>query len=190
MNGVIIGALMALSMVQQTDTTFAVGGAELLDVESLGGSINVTTWNEDMIRIQAEHSQRTFVEIDRGRRSISVESEARRGPANLVDYEITVPRSLGLRLEAQYGDNPYHNRKHAADVVLGVHRFLSETRPNTSAGHDDGIGGEDGGSDGIGGCADQVGGSSNSSLIFGEIIYIHLIVAIGFPKKPGVIINL
>lgn len=104
MNGLILGAMMALSMVQQTDTTFAVGSAQGLNVETLGGSIDVTVWDEDRIRVQAAHSTRTFIEIERGRREIRIESEARRGPANLVDFRITVPRSLALDLEAQYGD--------------------------------------------------------------------------------------
>lgn len=104
MNGMIIGAMMALTMVQQTDTTFAVDGAEYLDVETLGGSITVGVWDEDRVRVRAEHSTRTYVEIKRNRRGISVESEARRGPANIVDFVITVPRRLALRLEAQYGD--------------------------------------------------------------------------------------
>ena len=105
MNGLIMGAMVALSMVQaQTDTTFAVEGAELVSVETLGGSIRVEVWDEDRIRVQAEHSRRTFVEIRRGRRGISIESEARRGPANLVDFRITVPRRMALDLEAQYGD--------------------------------------------------------------------------------------
>lgn len=95
---------MALSMVQQTDTTFAVDGAEYVDVETLGGSITVEVWDEDRIRVQAEHSARTYVEIDRHRNGISIESEARRGPANLVDFVLTVPRRLTLRLEANYGD--------------------------------------------------------------------------------------
>ena len=104
MNGMIVGALMALSMVQQTDTTFALEGAESLSVETLGGSISIGVWDEDRIRVKAEHSTRTYIEIDRRRRGIRIESEARRGPANLVDFEITVPRRLALRLEAQYGD--------------------------------------------------------------------------------------
>jgi len=104
MNGLILGAMMALSMVQQTDTTFAVGSAQVLNVETLGGSIDIMVWDEDRIRVQADHSTRTFVEIDRRRNEIRIESEARRGPANLVDFRITVPRSFGLDLEAQYGD--------------------------------------------------------------------------------------
>ena len=106
MNGIVIGALVALGMMQQTDTTFAAGSAERLDVETLGGSITVSVWDNDRddIRVQAEHSSRTFVEISRNRRGISIDAEARRGPANLVDFRLTVPRRLALRLEANYGD--------------------------------------------------------------------------------------
>ena len=104
MNGVIIGALVALGAMQQTDTTLALEGAELLGVETLGGSIAVDVWDRDEVRVRAEHSTRTFVEIERRRGRIEVESEARRGPANLVDFQITVPRSLSLDLQGQYGD--------------------------------------------------------------------------------------
>ena len=99
-----MGAMVAMTMFQQTDTTFEVGSAERLNVETMGGSIVVGVWDEERIRVQAEHSTRTFIEIDRGRSEIQVESEARRGPANIVDFRITVPRRLALELEAQYGD--------------------------------------------------------------------------------------
>ena len=104
MNGLMMGALVALSMFQQTDTTFDVGSAERLSVETLGGSVRVDVWDEERIRVRAEHSNRTFVEIDRGRTEIRLEAEARRGPANLVDFHVTVPRRFALDLEAQYGD--------------------------------------------------------------------------------------
>lgn len=117
MNGLIMGAMVALSMVQaQTDTTFAVEGAERVSVETLGGSIRVDVWDEDRIRVQAEHSRRTFVEVRRGRRGISIESEARRGPANLVDFRITVPRRMALNLEAQYGDITIEGSDGAVEV--------------------------------------------------------------------------
>lgn len=104
MNGLVMGAMMALTMFQQTDTIIDVGTAERLDVETLGGSILVDVWDEERIRVQAEHSTRTFIEIDRRESEIRVESEARRGPANIVDFRITVPRRFALELEAQYGD--------------------------------------------------------------------------------------
>lgn len=106
MNGLIIGAMMAMSMVQQTDTILDVGRAERLHVETLGGSIEIGVWDEDRIRVQAEHSNRTYIEIERRRdgREIDIEAEARRGPANLVDFRITVPRRFALSLDANYGD--------------------------------------------------------------------------------------
>lgn len=104
MNGLIVGAMMALSLLQQTDTTFAVGSAERLDVETLGGSVRIGVWDRDEVRVQAEHSNRTYIDIDHDGREIRIESEARRGPANIVDYQITVPRALGLEIDSQYGD--------------------------------------------------------------------------------------
>jgi hypothetical protein len=100
----LFGALVVLSAAQQTDTTFAVQGAQVLHVDIGGGSITVQTWDRDEVRVQAEHSTRTFVQIERGARVIQVEAEARRGPANIVDFQLTVPRALGLDLETQYGD--------------------------------------------------------------------------------------
>ncbi len=100
MNGAIIGALMALSMVQQTDTVFPVGEAILLDVEAMAGSVVVDTWDRDEVRIRAEHSRRTYVEINRRGSRISVEAEGLRGPANVVDYHITVPATLRLKIES------------------------------------------------------------------------------------------
>ena len=105
MNAMILGAMMVMAPMQvQTDTTVAVGSAEKVDVETLGGSITVRVWDEDLVRIQAEHSNRTYVDIDTGSRQIHIEAEARRGPANVVDFVITVPRYLGLELDANYGD--------------------------------------------------------------------------------------
>lgn len=104
MNGLMIGALVALGAMQQTDTTFALDGAERLEVEALGGSIRVDTWDREEIRVRADHSTRTFVVVERRRGTVQVESEARRGPANIVDFHITVPRALALALEGQYGD--------------------------------------------------------------------------------------
>jgi hypothetical protein len=104
MNGVVIGAVMALGMFQQTDTVIPVGDARAINVETTGGTIVVDVWDRDEVRIQGEHSRRTFVDIRRRGAVIDVEPEARRGPANLVDFHITVPASLALDLEGMYTD--------------------------------------------------------------------------------------
>ncbi|MEM7415816.1 MAG: hypothetical protein AAF389_10000 [Gemmatimonadota bacterium] len=105
MNAMLLGAMLVMAPMQaQTDTTVAVGNAEKVHVETLGGSITVRVWDEDRVRVEAEHSNRTYVEIETGSREIHIESEARRGPANVVDFVVTVPRWMGLELDANYGD--------------------------------------------------------------------------------------
>lgn len=106
MNGLVMGALVALSMVQQTDTIIPLQDAKLLSVETPGGSIVVTGWDRNEIQIQAEHSHRSYVQIrrTRGGERISLEAEANRGPATIVDFKIMAPRSLALDLEGMYTD--------------------------------------------------------------------------------------
>ena len=106
MNGVIIGALVALGMAQQTDTTFAAQGARSLEVEVPAGSIVVTGWDRNEIAVKASHSTRTYVEVRRSRDGsrVSVEADARRGPATIVHFEISVPRGMSLELDAMTAD--------------------------------------------------------------------------------------
>ena len=101
MSGAMIGALMALSLVQQTDTVISLDGATRLDIDNSGGRISVTTWDRPEIRIQADHSRRSVIEIQRRRSgTISVEAESRRGGfASIVDFDLTVPASLNLSFE-------------------------------------------------------------------------------------------
>jgi len=104
MNSILIGALMALSAVQQTDTTFAVGTARFLDVDNDGGEVIVTAWERNEIRVRAEHSRRSTIEIDHGRNVIELDADARGGGSGIVEYEITVPRDFGLRIDGMYVD--------------------------------------------------------------------------------------
>jgi hypothetical protein len=101
MTAAMIGALMALSLVQQTDTVIALDGATRLEIDNPGGSISVTTWDRPEIRIQADHSRRSVIEIRRRRSgTISLEAESARGGfASIVDYDLTVPASLNLSFE-------------------------------------------------------------------------------------------
>ena len=88
MNSLVMGALVALSMAPQTDTVIPLEGAKVLEVSAPAGSITVTGWDRSEIRIRAEHSTRTFVEVRRTRdgQRIDVQADSRRGPATIVDY--------------------------------------------------------------------------------------------------------
>jgi hypothetical protein len=106
MNGVLIAALATLSMVQQTDTTFGASDARKLELKTPAGRIVVNGWDRSDVRVHAEHSSRTYVEIRRSRDGslIRAEAEARRGPATIVDYEVWMPRALALEIDADMSD--------------------------------------------------------------------------------------
>jgi DUF4097 and DUF4098 domain-containing protein YvlB len=97
-------ALLAVQTSQgfQTDTTFAVTPGTRLSVENQGGDIVIRAWEKNQVRVQASHSRRTHVDIRHSGAVISLEAEADRGPANMVDYEITVPTWMALNLEGMY----------------------------------------------------------------------------------------
>jgi hypothetical protein len=100
--------LLALLTVQtaqgfQTDTTIAVTPGTRLKIESQGGDITIHGWDKSQVRVQASHSRRTHVDIRHSGAVLSLDAEADRGgPANMVDYEITVPTWMALDLEGMY----------------------------------------------------------------------------------------
>lgn len=96
--------LTALSLVQQTDTIFDLRGESRLELENDGGQVVIRTWDRDAVRIRAEHSSRTEVEIDRRGDVIEVEADADRGPTTIVDYEITIPARLDVAVEGMFTD--------------------------------------------------------------------------------------
>jgi DUF4097 and DUF4098 domain-containing protein YvlB len=97
-------ALLAALQAQgfQTDTTFAVPQGTRLQLETQGGDITVRAWDRNQVRVQAAHSRRTHVNVQISGAVVLLEAEADRGPANMVDYTITVPAWMALGLEGMY----------------------------------------------------------------------------------------
>lgn len=96
--------LAGLALAQETDTAFAVQPGARLDVNNFGGEIAVRAGNENRVRIRASHSSRDRIEIAVSAAEVSVRSEGRRGPSQLVEYDITVPRWMALNLSGVYTD--------------------------------------------------------------------------------------
>lgn len=86
----------------QTDTTFAVPQGARLQVETQGGDITVRAWDRNQVRVQASHSRRTRVNVQVSGAVVILEAEADRGPANMVDYTLTVPAWMAINLEGMY----------------------------------------------------------------------------------------
>lgn len=93
---------VALAAAPQTDTTFSVQPNARLEVRNTGGDITVRTWDRNAVRIEADHSSRTEVDVQNTGAVVRVQARSRYGPANIVDYRITVPASMSLELSGMH----------------------------------------------------------------------------------------
>jgi DUF4097 and DUF4098 domain-containing protein YvlB len=98
------GALAALALVQQIDTTVPAQQGQRLVVDGYAGEIDVKTWGRNAVRVEADPSSRTSVEVVSLGGSVTVRTEGRRGPPSSVDLTITVPAWMGLDLSGVYTD--------------------------------------------------------------------------------------
>jgi DUF4097 and DUF4098 domain-containing protein YvlB len=85
----------------QTDETIAVQRGGRLVVNNFAGEVIVRTWEKDALRVVARHQPRTRVSIRPGSSGVSISSSGSMGPAS-VDYEITAPVWMPLRIEGTY----------------------------------------------------------------------------------------
>src|SRR2546429_6297788 len=99
-----LAALAGLALAQQPDTTVPVRAGARLEVNNFGGEIAVKTWSKSAVRIAASHSSRDRITVDASDQLVRVKSESRRGPSQVVDYEITVPAAMALALSGVYTD--------------------------------------------------------------------------------------
>ena len=103
-----------------------------VSVETAGGSIEVSVWDEERIRVVAEHSTRTYLEIDRRRdgREIDIEPEARRGPANIVDFRMDPSEAVSApRVHHQWQPRLLFTEPGiSADTVASLHGRGHQTK--------------------------------------------------------------
>jgi DUF4097 and DUF4098 domain-containing protein YvlB len=98
MTGLTALTIAALALAQQsTDTTVALERATALRMQVRAGTVAITTWDRPEVRVAAEHSARTTVEIRRDGTTLMVDSGTTLG-SGIVDYRITVPSSLDLNV--------------------------------------------------------------------------------------------
>jgi hypothetical protein len=124
---VITGALIALSPVQDTDTTFAVDPSLRLDVSNFSGEIVIHIWDRNEVRVLADHSRRDGIVVAETSSEVRVRAnswarwadefditvehddevhidvEHPRTPS-IVDFELWVPAGMALELGGPYTD--------------------------------------------------------------------------------------
>jgi DUF4097 and DUF4098 domain-containing protein YvlB len=88
----------------QTDETVPASRGMRLAVENSTGSVEIHAWDRDAVRVQAQHASRTKVLVRSGENAVTITATANDGPAGSVDYDITVPSWMALRIEGQYDE--------------------------------------------------------------------------------------
>jgi hypothetical protein len=96
--------MVSLALQAQTDTSFAVPAGASLSVNNFGGGIIVRGWNQNRMRVQADHGRRGRVEVSLVGGTVTVKSSSRQGPPTVTDMEITVPQATALRLAGTYAE--------------------------------------------------------------------------------------
>lgn len=86
----------------QSDQTVPVTRGARLSVDNFAGEVNVRTWDKDSLRVQARHSSRTRVNVRSTATSVTVEASSSQGHSGSVDYDITTPAWMAVKIEGQY----------------------------------------------------------------------------------------
>lgn len=93
-------ALASMAMVQQVDTTFAVSPGSRLDVYNHEGTVTVTTWDRDQVRVRARWDEgRHPISIRTNSSRTRVKVEPRDAGMPYVEFDITTPRSMSVALQ-------------------------------------------------------------------------------------------
>lgn len=86
----------------QTDETVPVQKGTRLLVNNFAGDVIIRTWDKDAVHVTARHQTRTTVNIRPTAGGLAVSSSPSRGPQGSVDYEITAPAWMPVRVEGTY----------------------------------------------------------------------------------------
>ena len=83
-----------------TDRNIPVTRGARLTVSNDMGEVVIRTWDRDSVRLQAVHSGRTTIDVQTATSVINVRSRAG-GPSRSVDYDISVPSWLPVRVSGE-----------------------------------------------------------------------------------------
>jgi DUF4097 and DUF4098 domain-containing protein YvlB len=86
----------------RTTQEVAVTKGTRLVLTNNAGEVVVGSWDRDVVKVEASHSDRESVDIQTADQTLRIRSRAARGPANLVDYRLTVPRWMPVNLSGSY----------------------------------------------------------------------------------------
>jgi DUF4097 and DUF4098 domain-containing protein YvlB len=80
------------------DTTFDVNPNSALRLRNHAGEVIIRSWDRNQVRVEASYSSDDRVKIFASSSAVEVKSETRHGHPDVVDYEVTIPRSMSVDL--------------------------------------------------------------------------------------------
>jgi DUF4097 and DUF4098 domain-containing protein YvlB len=105
------GLVIALTLAQtpaphqeapKTDETIAVQKGGRLSINNFAGEVIIHTWDKDSVRVVARHQSRTRVTIRPNAGGLSIQASGTVGPQGSVDYDITAPAWMPIKVEGTY----------------------------------------------------------------------------------------
>ena len=95
------GALAAVQ--QQTDTLITVQPDVRVVIQNVAGDITVRAWDQNQVRLVAEHGPNDVIEIDADGNELSIQAASAMG-VGIIDLELTVPAGASLEIQAPFAD--------------------------------------------------------------------------------------
>jgi DUF4097 and DUF4098 domain-containing protein YvlB len=86
----------------QTDQTVPAARGSRLAISNFAGEVAIRAWDRDELRVQARHSLRTRINIRTTDAGLAVSASASTGPPGAVDYEISVPAWMPIKIDGQF----------------------------------------------------------------------------------------
>jgi hypothetical protein len=86
----------------RTTQEVAVTKGTRLVLTNNAGEVVVGSWDRDVVKVEASHSDRESVDVQTADQTLRIRSRAARGPSSLVDYRLTVPRWMPVNLSGSY----------------------------------------------------------------------------------------
>lgn len=105
------GLVIALTLAQaaaghqeapKTDETVAVQRSGRLTINNFAGEVIIHTWDKDSVHVVARHQSRTKVNIRPNAAGLSIQASGTMGPQGSVDYDITAPAWMPVKVEGTY----------------------------------------------------------------------------------------
>jgi hypothetical protein len=86
----------------QTDRTITVTKGARLSITNDAGEVVLRTWDRDSIRVHATHNSRVTIDIQETGTIVTVRGRSSGGPVGGIDYEITAPVWLPVKVSGQF----------------------------------------------------------------------------------------